>query len=133
MVKVWRKSADPHLSPPPGFLRQAHLRALCLTWSVFISWLSAQIAHILKGPFSQAIFVAQLNVIFVALKLQPAAISSRFKYSLSVQNVIARLFLKQRLCAYWKVKLLLKVTVFQELYLIGILLGGYPHKLLIFY
>ena len=32
----------------------------------------------LKGPFTEAIFVAQLNAIFVALKLQPAAISSRF-------------------------------------------------------
>ena len=38
-----------------------------------------------KGPFTQAIFVAQFNVIFVALKLQlqnrackPAAISVRF-------------------------------------------------------
>ena len=38
-----------------------------------------------KGPFTQAIFVAQLNAIFVALKLQlqyrtckPAAISARF-------------------------------------------------------
>ena len=31
-----------------------------------------------KGPFIQAIFVAQLNAIFVALKLQPAEIFSRF-------------------------------------------------------
>ena len=31
-----------------------------------------------KGPFTQAIFVAQLDTIFVARKLQPAAISSRF-------------------------------------------------------
>ena len=31
-----------------------------------------------KGPLTQAIFVAQLNAMFVALKLQPAAISSRF-------------------------------------------------------
>jgi len=38
-----------------------------------------------KGPFTQAIFVARLNAIFVALKLQlqyrtckPAAISARF-------------------------------------------------------
>ena len=31
-----------------------------------------------KGPFTQAIFVAQPNAIFVALRLQPAEISSRF-------------------------------------------------------
>ena len=31
-----------------------------------------------EGPFKQAIFVAQLNAIFVVPKLQPAAISSRF-------------------------------------------------------
>ena len=41
--------------------------------------------HTHKGPFTQAIFVAQFNAIFVALKLQlqncackPAAISVRF-------------------------------------------------------
>ena len=33
---------------------------------------------LVKGPFAQAIFVAQLNAIFVALKLETAATSSRF-------------------------------------------------------
>ena len=76
------------------------------------------------GPFTQAIFVAQLNAIFVALKLQlqnrackPAAISSQFEYSLSVQNVSARIFRKQKLCACSKMRPLLKVTVFRDLHL----------------
>ena len=70
---------------------------------------SATYLRLAKGPFTQAIFVA--------LKLQPAAISARFYYSLSVQNVSARLFHKQKLCACSKVKLLLKVSVFRELHL----------------
>ena len=42
-----------------------------------------------KAPFTKVIFVAQLNAFFVALKLQPAAISSRFYL---VKFVRARLF-----------------------------------------
>ena len=53
-----------------------------------------QVSHDIKGPFTQAIFVAQLNAIFVALKLQlqnrtckPAAIlgnlSPRFEIQLT--------------------------------------------------
>ena len=48
-----------------------------------------------KGPFTQAIFVAQFNAIFVALKLQlenssckPAAISVQFLCNLSPRFAI---------------------------------------------
>ena len=49
------------------------------------NWGLSDLDILSKGPFTQAIFVAQLNAIFVALKLQPqfrtckpAAISARF-------------------------------------------------------
>ena len=62
-----------------------------------------------KVRLTHAIFVAQLNVIFVALKLQPAAILAQF--------VSTGLFRKQKLCACSKAKLLLKNIVFRELHL----------------
>ena len=50
-----------------------------------------------NGPLHRRIFIAQLNAIFVALKLQRAAISSRFS------SLDARLFRKQKLCDCSKV------------------------------
>ena len=41
-----------------------------------------------KDPFTQAMFVAKVNAVFVVLNLQPAAaILWRFFFNLSVQNV----------------------------------------------
>ena len=60
----------------------------------------------------------QLTAIFNAPKLQPAAISLRILVQFVSANVSTLLLLKQKLCACQKVKLLPKVTMFRELYLI---------------
>jgi len=65
--------------------KQTGLFSKCLWLMSFLRVKLTSKKNICKGPFTQAIFVAQLNAIFVALKLQlqyrtckRAAISARF-------------------------------------------------------
>ena len=69
----------------------------------------------IKDPFTQTIFVVQLNAIFVALSEVATKcdfITILVQFVSPVQNFSARLFRKQKLFACSKVKLLIKSPCF---------------------
>ena len=70
-----------------------------------------------KGPFTQAMFVAQLNEIIVALKFQPVAISSRFLQFVSAKRQCTSISYTKTVHLL-KSETGLKVTVLPELHLI---------------
>ena len=69
-----------------------------------------------KGPFTQVIFVAATQCNFCRAEVATSCDLNAILVQFVSENISICLFLKQKLCACSKVKLLLKVTVFRELY-----------------
>ena len=71
-----------------------------------------------KRPVYTGDFVAATQCNFCRAEVATSHDYIAFLVQFVSANISTRLFLKQKLCACSKVKLILKVTVFRELYLI---------------